>query len=97
MDVETYNAAKTELEHAYLTHMIDREEYYQELKELRKERQNDRDVLLVEPRQKETEKAPLPQRRLYSPYSMKLYRSRRRQIFFTGERRRKNSKSSYRR
>lgn len=83
MDVETYNAAKAELEQAYLTHMIDREEYYQELKGLRKERQDDREALLLEPKPIETEKVQLPQRRLYSPYSMKLYRSRRPQIFIS--------------
>jgi len=97
MDVETFNAAKQDLEHAYLTHMIDREEYYQELKELRKERQDDRNVLLSEPRPTEAEKAPLPQRRSYSPYSMKLYRSRRKQIFFTGERSRRKSRRNSRR
>lgn len=97
MDVKTYNAAKTELEHAYLTHMIDREEYYQELKELRKERQEDREALLVPVIEAEIEKPSVTQRRLYPAHKMKLYRCRRKQIFFTCQRRRRNSKSNIRR
>jgi len=97
MDAETFNAAKEELEHAYFSHMIDRQEYHRELKELRKERQDDRNALIAEPRKTETEQVPLTPRRLYSPYTMKLYRSRRRQIFFTGDRNRRNSKKKFRR
>jgi len=97
MDVETFNAAKEELEHAYLSHMIDRIEYHRELKELRKERQNDREALLEPVKPVETEKPPATQRRLYPVHKMKLYRSRRKQIFYSGERSRRNSKSSYRR
>ena len=95
MDVETFNAAKMELEHYYLAHMINRKEYNIELKELRKERQDDRDRLL-EP-SKQTEPLPIKPRRLYPVHKMKLYRSRRKQVFFTGARNRKNSKSIIRR
>ncbi len=93
MDVETFNAAKVEIEQAYRTHMTTRAERDQELKELRRERQDDRDRLLepikqVEPEQVEPLTAKL--HRIYKAHKMKLYRSRRRQLLFTGERKRKN-------
>lgn len=92
MDVETFTAAKEELEHAYRTHMISRAELDQELKELRQERQDDRNALLL-PREAETEPLAIKPRRLYPAHKMKLYRSRRRQILFLGSRKRNNSRS----
>lgn len=97
MDAETFNAAKQELEHAYLSHMIDRLEYHRELKELRKERQDDREALLEPAKPVENGSPPITQRRLYPVHKMNVYRSRRKQVFFTGKRSRRNSKSSYRR
>ena len=97
MDAKTFNAAKVELEQAYFSHMIDRKEYLEELKELRKERQDDRVALLEPVKPVEKEAPPLTQRRLYPVHKMKLYRSRRKQIFFSGERRRRNSRTFIRR
>jgi len=97
MDAKTFNSAKFEIEEAYRNHMIDREAYNTELKELRKERQDDRNALLVPVKQPEIETPPITQRPLYPAHKMKLYRSRRKLIFFKGSRNRRNSRTCSRR